>query len=261
MVIIAHRGNFDRSSLPENSLAAFRQVWHNGCDGIELDIRLTTDSEIVVIHDAKTGTIANSDLQVSQSTLTQIKSLRNQGRKRNSPSPEVIPTLQEVLNEAPVGKKIYIELKGGDSLVAPLKKIFAKSVCSLRDIFFIGFPDQPMDKVKSAFPENAVYLLFGTGNGGIPPIPEIIKQAHACHVDGVDIESGSMLNAANIARLNRNGLSVHSFLTFKYRTDPVLIRSIADAGVESITTDLPLLAIEALENKNRHPVPNNWQKV
>src|SRR5512145_1354795 len=52
IAFIAHRG--ESGSAPENSLAAFRLAWEVNADAVELDIHLSKDNRIVVIHDANT---------------------------------------------------------------------------------------------------------------------------------------------------------------------------------------------------------------
>jgi len=50
-LVIAHRGA--SADAHENSLAAFRLALEQGADGIELDVHVTTDQEVVVFHDAE----------------------------------------------------------------------------------------------------------------------------------------------------------------------------------------------------------------
>jgi len=55
-LIIAHRG--DATSAPENTIPAFKKALNLGADGIELDVRLTKDRELVVFHDRVLGRTA-----------------------------------------------------------------------------------------------------------------------------------------------------------------------------------------------------------
>ena len=48
MKVYAHRGY--SGAYPENTMLAFRKAYETGCDGIELDVQLTADGEVVVIH-------------------------------------------------------------------------------------------------------------------------------------------------------------------------------------------------------------------
>lgn len=104
--IVAHRGA--SRERPENTLAAFARAVELGADAAELDVHRTEDGVIVVHHDpAVSGAGAIRDL-----TATQIAGLRVKG--------EPIPTLAEVF--AAVGSKlrIYVELKGTDTVPGAL---------------------------------------------------------------------------------------------------------------------------------------------
>ena len=74
-LIIAHRGASHEA--PENTLAAFRLAWEEQADGIEGDFYLTSDGQIVCIHDKTTKRVApkQPELTVAKSTLKQLRSL------------------------------------------------------------------------------------------------------------------------------------------------------------------------------------------
>src|SRR3954447_2364486 len=72
-LIIGHRGaSFD---APENTAAAFGLAFLQGADGIEADFHLSSDGEIVCIHDATTGRTAGVDLVVAETSLKELKRL------------------------------------------------------------------------------------------------------------------------------------------------------------------------------------------
>ena len=63
-LIIAHRGaSYD---APENTLAAFRLAFEQGADGIESDWHLSSDGEVVCIHDSDTKRVAGKQLYVAK---------------------------------------------------------------------------------------------------------------------------------------------------------------------------------------------------
>ena len=102
--VIAHRGvHFE---APENSLEAFAQASRNGLP-IELDVRQTQDGVCVVFHDGDTERMTGSRLEVSESSLEQLKALHL--RKDGAETEERIPTLDEVLEV--VRTPILLELK------------------------------------------------------------------------------------------------------------------------------------------------------
>jgi glycerophosphoryl diester phosphodiesterase len=72
-LIIAHRGS--SGCNPEMTIPAYELALKQNVDGLEIDIRLTKDLELVGIHDRKTGRVANRDVFVSNSTLREIKEL------------------------------------------------------------------------------------------------------------------------------------------------------------------------------------------
>ena len=88
----AHRGLFNNSSnAPENSLNAFKCAVEHGY-GIEFDVQLSKDGIPVVFHDASLKRMCNTDGNVWEFTLKELKELRLGG------SNQTIPTLTEVLD-------------------------------------------------------------------------------------------------------------------------------------------------------------------
>lgn len=100
MKIIAHRGN--TSLFPENTIEAFEAARAAGANGIELDIHLTKDKELVVHHDYYLGDPDNGEGIISQVTLEYIKSLSVQNNY-------YIPTLEEVFSK--LGSTLHYELE------------------------------------------------------------------------------------------------------------------------------------------------------
>ncbi|MFM1902441.1 MAG: hypothetical protein RLZZ440_341, partial [Planctomycetota bacterium] len=72
-LITAHRGaSYD---APENTLAAFRLAWEQGADAIEADFRLTSDGQIVCVHDADTERVAGVRHVVAETPLAELRAL------------------------------------------------------------------------------------------------------------------------------------------------------------------------------------------
>lgn len=93
--IFAHRGF--RGKFPENTMLAFREAEKAGADGIELDVRLTKDGEVVIIHDATVDRTTEGKGAVSSLTLSELKTLNAGARFQKSRFREKIPTLDEFL--------------------------------------------------------------------------------------------------------------------------------------------------------------------
>lgn len=101
----AHRGLHDADNgIPENSLSAFRRAKEKGY-GVELDVFLTADQQLVVHHDRSLKRICGTDRNIDQMTLEEIKALTLSG------TDEKIPTLDEVLSLIDGKIPIIIEMK------------------------------------------------------------------------------------------------------------------------------------------------------
>jgi glycerophosphoryl diester phosphodiesterase len=106
-LIIAHRGASARS--PENTLAAFEAAWADGADAIEFDVRPTRDGELIVLHDGTLDRTADLRGVASRMTLEDIR--RRRTRFGGVTTDHRIPTLREVLELLPAGKRSLIEVK------------------------------------------------------------------------------------------------------------------------------------------------------
>lgn len=101
----AHRGLFDNDSeAPENSLTAIRKAVEAGY-GIEFDIQLSKDEQIVVFHDATLQRMCGVEGKVWEYTLEELKAFKLAGSK------ETIPTLEEVLKAVNGRVPLIIEYK------------------------------------------------------------------------------------------------------------------------------------------------------
>ncbi|MBE6552382.1 MAG: glycerophosphodiester phosphodiesterase [Ruminococcaceae bacterium] len=104
----AHRGLWNENSekgIPENSLAAFRNACEKGY-GIELDIQLSKDGEVIVFHDYTLERMTGVGRKISECTYEELSSMTLcNGRER-------IPSLQEVLEAVNGQVPLLIELKG-----------------------------------------------------------------------------------------------------------------------------------------------------
>jgi len=91
-VVIAHRGA--SGEFPENTLLAFRQGLAEGADALELDVRLTGDGVVAVIHDATVDRTTSGSGWVREIPMASLAAL-DAGRG------EAIPTLDQVLESFP----------------------------------------------------------------------------------------------------------------------------------------------------------------
>ncbi|MDR2931023.1 MAG: glycerophosphodiester phosphodiesterase [Propionibacteriaceae bacterium] len=112
--VFAHRGA--SAYAPENTAAAFRLAMEMGADGVELDVQMTRDGEVVVIHDETLDRTTTGHGWVKDHTLDQLRGL-NASMGDDAFPDERIPTLDDVFDLlADSSMMINIEIK--DSLIA-----------------------------------------------------------------------------------------------------------------------------------------------
>lgn len=95
MKIYAHRGS--SGTHPENTLAAFREAANLKIYGVELDVHLTKDGELVVIHDESIERTSNGTGYVKDMTLSELRAFDYGSWFSSDFSSEKIPKLEEVL--------------------------------------------------------------------------------------------------------------------------------------------------------------------
>jgi glycerophosphoryl diester phosphodiesterase len=237
--IIAHRGaSYD---APENTMAAFRLGYEQGADGVELDIHLTKDNKVVVLHDFDTGRVSGITNKIANSKWAGLKKLNvgAWGKWTNQPFKEKIPTLTEALKIIPPGKKLFIEIKTGPEIVPALAKDLKKSKAKPEQLVIITFNYDSAVEAKKTFPQLKTYWLVGYSKdkttGKLPELDETIAKAKAAGVDGVDLNFNWPLTKENVARIKGAGLECHVWTV----DDAAKAKELAAAGVDSITTNRP----------------------
>ena len=118
-LIIAHRG--DHSQAPENTLQAFQRALEGGADGIELDVRLTKDGQLVVFHDRTLDRTSNGHGPVNRCTFAEVRSLDVGAWCSPDYKGQIAPTLDEVFDILPHDFLVNVEMKviiGGMKLIA-----------------------------------------------------------------------------------------------------------------------------------------------
>ncbi len=130
----AHRGWHDKPHIPENSMAAFRRAVEHHF-GAELDVHLTRDGRLAVIHDASLKRTAGVDVQVEDLTAEELKQYRLEGTQ------EQIPMLEEVLELFEGKTPLIVELKARRGNHAAL----AKAACELLDQYRVNYCVESFD--------------------------------------------------------------------------------------------------------------------
>lgn len=242
--IIAHRGSSEEA--PENTLAAFRLGWQQA-DACELDVHLSKDGQVVVLHDATTKRTAGLDRPVDQQTLAELKALDAGSWKGPAFVGERIPTLKEVLDLLPEKKRLYIEIKCGPEVLPELQRTIEAFPAKADRLAIIGFDQETMVQAKRRLPRIPVYRLASykkdRTTGKPPEIDDLIAACKAGGLDGLDLEKKFPIDAAFVAKVRTAGLKLVTWTV----NDAETARAEAAAGVDGITTDRPLELRRALE--------------
>ena len=117
-VNLAHRGLHGEGAA-ENSMTAFRRAKEAGF-GVELDVRLSKDGELVVFHDDTLARVAGVEGRVDELTLAELRECRLSG------TDDTIPTLREVFDLIDGSIPILIEIKEKTGSSAVTRKLLAE---------------------------------------------------------------------------------------------------------------------------------------
>lgn len=236
--IVAHRGaSYD---APENTLASVNLGWDQRADGVEIDIRLSKDGQIVLMHDDGTKRTAGRDKLIVDQTWEELRQLDAGTWKDTKWAGERIPVLSDVLATIPDGRRLFIEIKCGTEIVEPLRLALKAAARPVEETAVIGFSIEVVEAVKRAMPELQVYWLASikqdkeSGKWG-PPVSELLSKAKAAGVDGLDVSGAPVLTKTDVELVHAAGLK---FLVWTVN-DADIARRLVEIGVDGITTDRP----------------------
>ena len=115
-IVIAHRG--DHTNAPENTIAAYKNAIKIGADFIEVDLRTTKDSQLVVMHDATINRMTGINGSIQNMTFDSLRNLEVRESKHPEWGNHVIPTFQEVLKLSKRRINIYLDFKNASAQAA-----------------------------------------------------------------------------------------------------------------------------------------------
>lgn len=240
MHIIAHRGA--SHDAPENTLAAVRLAWAQHADALEVDVHLTGDGRLAVIHDPDTARTAGTRHVVATTTLAVLQQLDVGRGKAARFAGEKIPALEDVFALVPEGKRVFVELKSGPESVPALQRCVARARheqpvrLQAAQIAIITFDLPTAEAVKRALPDHEVCWLAEAGaEAPRPTLLEIARVARAAALDGVDVDAKWPLPKDVVQQIRRDGFKLYVWTV----DDALLARSLAAAGVDALTTNRP----------------------
>jgi glycerophosphoryl diester phosphodiesterase len=220
VIITGHRGAL--GTEPENTLRSFRRAVADGCDEIELDLRVTADDRLVVLHDATVDRTTDGSGEVAELTFGELRSL-------DAGLGEVVPTWAETV--AAVAVRFQAEVKAARAVPLLVESLQADPSLAARTMVTSSHADILL-AVRRAMPSANTGLIFGR----TPAIADVLALTRAaeagtalCGIDGLTPEGVAELHAADLD------------VTAWPVPDPGTLDRAIELGVDGITTDNPHL--------------------
>ena len=239
MDIYAHRGS--SGTHPENSLAAFHEAARLPIYGVEFDVHLTKDGELVVIHDETIDRTSDGKGFVKDMTLAELRSFDFGSWFSDEFRGEPIPTLHEVLDVfSETSHHLNIELK---SDIFPYEGMVGKVVAMVQQmkldssVVISSFDHEALRAVKKIAPHIETAALFMEVL--VDPLDYIRNiPADALHI--------SLPSAArpSMRKVVENGVAVRVFTVNEVKYAEALKK----IGVTAIFTDFPKKMMIHLNN-------------
>ncbi len=232
--IFAHRGA--SGYAPENTLPAFEMAEKQGADGIELDVQLTKDGEVVVIHDEKIDRTGTGKGYVRDYTLRELKDLSFHNQMEQYQGVK-LPTLREVLELVKPGKmEVNIELKTGIFWYPGIEEKTMKIVKDMGmagRVVYSSFNHYSVQKVRSLDAQAETAYLFSD------VICDVEKYAEKTGVNGLHPAVYHLYMSDFMKRYRDSGLKVRVW-TVNRESD---MKSFIEADLEAVITNYPDTAL------------------
>lgn len=244
VMIVAHRGF--SGVAPENTMIAFKKAIEVGSDMVELDVRLSKDGEVVVIHDETLERTTTGKGRVTEKTIEELKTLDAGSKFHPSFSGERIPKLREALELAKGKVLVNIELKVGDygqwTILDLADRALeeAERVGMLNQAIFSSFDPSALERVLKKNPSAQVAFLYNR----FWSFPQEVTGGRPFSTLNC---RKSVLTHENIFRAHQEGIRIG---VYTLNTEEEMEKFI-DMKVDAIITDYPDRLINILKKRYR----------
>ena len=228
MDVIGHRGA--AALARENTAEALRAGLASGADGVEIDLRLSSDGVLVLMHDADLARTTGAVGRVAETLASDLRSLG-------------VATFDEALETVPSDKTLIVELKGTpwDAGHDPTEPVARAVSPALRDarrrIVVSSFNPLALAVVRELAPGVATAVLTPAAFDLESNLAAALDGEHAeCHVPA------EILDRAFVDRAHEHGKRVVAWTV----NDPATVSMLAGWSVDGVITDDPRVALNAL---------------
>jgi glycerophosphoryl diester phosphodiesterase len=249
-LVIAHRGASGQA--PQNTLPAFARAVELGADMVELDVQLSRDGELVVIHDVELDATTDGVGTVAERTLEELKRLDAGSWLAPRWAGARVPTLREVLELCGRQVLVNVEIKGDavtDAVEGGVESKVVRLVRSLgleQRVIVSSFDPRALVRLRQLAPEIATASLFNeTLHAGRSPIE--VMDAVGSRAFNL---SKKQVNRAVVETCHEHGRPVAVYTV----NVPKRMRELVELGVDALFTDRPDLLIELLVSMGRRSI-------
>jgi glycerophosphoryl diester phosphodiesterase len=243
-LVIAHRG--DSAHRPENTLASFASALEVGVTLVELDVQLTADGHVIVLHDPTLDRTASARGDVRRMTLAEVRqaSAGYPDRFGNAYAGERVPTLAEALALLRERARVMIEIKTESVTDDAEGGIEARTVAEVRRLgmadraALISFDHRALLRCRALAPEVTTGHLFGRASAD-----EILDGAQAAGCRIV-MPHKSQLSDALSARAHALHLELATWVV----DEPAELKALARFGLYGVGSNRPGVLLQALED-------------
>jgi glycerophosphoryl diester phosphodiesterase len=252
---VAHRGG--AGLAPENTLASFRKGLEFEADAVELDVHLSSDGELVVMHDPNVARTTDGSGEIGGKSLAEIRRLDASARYFGVPvGTQAVPTLQEVLDliKGRCGVQIEIKVRTDGSRYAGIERKVVEAVRRYgmtEQVVVLSFDFPTLGAVKAIDPKMRTCALIskgylvGIGKAGPAAVG---AEMTGLGVDFVGVDK-AWLTPALYDQFRGRGLGVGVWTV----DDEKLMRQFSDMGVDFITSNRPDLLFDTLASRSAKP--------
>lgn len=239
-LVWAHRGA--SGYAPENTLPAFQKAIEMGANGIELDVQMTKDGELVVCHDETINRTSNGSGWIKDKTLAELKVLDFSCGQKDFAG-VTIPTMREVFELlATADMIINIELKTGILFYPGMaeKLLELTSECGFSDrVIYSSFNHYTVKYIHEVAPEAKLGFLYADGTIEMPSYA-LKHGVQALHPALYNIQFPGLIDECH-----QKGLSVNVWTVNEEEHLELCCR----AGVDAIITNYPDRAFEVIRRQ------------
>jgi glycerophosphoryl diester phosphodiesterase len=225
-MVIAHRGA--SAYAPENTLAAFDLALHLGCRHLELDVDVTSDGHIVVMHDDTVDRTTDGTRPVGSQTLAELRALDAGAWFGTQFAGERIPTFVEVLERYQGRVHLHTEIKGRATHLASCTADLVRQYGMGDHVTVTSFQQPPLAEIRAYAPELPTGWLVSEVSDGT------IAQAHALGLTQ-SCPRANTVTPALVRRLHTEGFVVRAWGV----ADEALMRQVVYAGADGMTVNFP----------------------